>query len=58
MKEMNKIRQCLFFILVLLLLSGCQDQEAPKEHSKSTDERNQEVVEDEKAIKEAMEFTI
>lgn len=60
MKEMNRVkktRRCLFFILMLLFLSSCQNQDDSKVNSKSTDEINQEVEEDEKAPKEDMEKT-
>ena len=52
---MKKTRRCLFFILLLLFLSSCQNQDNSKDNSKSTDEINQEVEEDKKAPKEDME---
>ena len=58
MEEANRVkktRRCLFFILLLLFLSSCQNQDNSKDNSKSTDEINQEVEEDKKAPKEDME---
>ena len=55
MNRVKKTRRCLFFILLLLFLSSCQNQDNSKDNSKSTDEINQEVEEDKKAPKEDME---